>query len=944
MTPERWQQIREVLEKALELAPEQRSAFLGRACASDTSLRQEVATLLASNVDVRSSFLQSPPARLTLLPGTKLGDYEIKSVLGVGGMGEVYRARDPRLGRDVAIKVLPALLSTDTERLHRFEQEARAAAALNHPNILAVFRMGTHDGSPYLVSELLEGETLREQLTRGRLLVRKAIEYGVQVARGLAAAHEKGIVHRDLKPENLFVTRDERVKILDFGLAKLTQAQPDYEHNAPTVGGETEPGTVMGTVGYMSPEQVRGQPADHRTDIFSFGAILYEMLAGRRAFQRATAADTQSAILNEDPPLTSQVTTNIPPALQRVVHRCLEKNAGQRFQSAADLGFALDSLSEGSGPLTPPSQAGAGATRLVFPTNARLKWALMSMGTVVLIALASGLAWRYSKRIPNVTQQVVQRQLTASTPDNPIPGGQISRDGNFLAYSDSKGIAIEQIANGEIHRVPRSAGLLIADWFPDNLRLLVGDDNSDLWALSVLSGEKHKLAPNVYNASLSRDGSQILFTRRQGREMLTMPAEGGTPQSYFSLDPSEQFEAEDFSPDEKSIADIRVPNGQGLGTLEIRSLTGGQPRVLITDTALIGGGSNSIVWLPDGRILFGLYKTGSSNESDLWVLSPDMARSTANPVRLTNTTGSYIAAITVSRDGKRLAVTFTRYPFSVFLAGLNRTSDRIEEPVRITNDSWNNWPRAWSPDGQTLFFFAVRSNESLYKKNIQSDTTELFASNTGRVASAAMTPDGDWLIACTSGQSDPTKARQLLRYPVSGSAPESILPLAGEAEVQCAFSGARTCILSEMVGKQTVFYTLDPIHGKQGELARLDTPGQLNWRASPDGSRISIVETPGDSVRILELRSGQSHIIYPIPPQTSFQDAAWSYDGRRLFVTAFPDSSRGRLLEMDLDGHTRLLLENNLGWVGDPLPSPDGRHIAFLRVVTDSNVTLLENF
>ena len=352
MTPERWQQIRDVLEKALELAPGERSAFLNSACSSDQSLRQEVETLLASSDDVRSSFLQSSTLRVTLTPGTKLGDYEVKSLLGSGGMGEVYRARDSRLGRDVAIKVLPSFLSADSDRLRRFEQEARAAAALNHPNILAVHQMGTYEGAPYLVSELLEGETLREQIKRGRLSVRKAIDYGVQIARGLAAAHEKGIVHRDLKPENLFVTKDGRVKILDFGLAKLTQPQSGSEHAALTLTKGTEAGVVMGTVGYMSPEQVRGQTADHRADIFAFGAILYEMLAGKRAFQKPTSAETMTAILNEDPPGISQVTTNIPPALQRVVHRCLEKNPEQRFQSASDLAFALDALSESAGSAT----------------------------------------------------------------------------------------------------------------------------------------------------------------------------------------------------------------------------------------------------------------------------------------------------------------------------------------------------------------------------------------------------------------------------------------------------------------------------------------------------------------------------------------------------------------------------------------------------------------
>ena len=411
MTPERWQEIRDVLEKALELAPDERSAFLDRACSSDPSLRHEVDTLIASSDDVRSSFLQSSTLRVTLTSGTKLGDYEVKSMLGSGGMGEVYRARDSRLGRDVAIKVLPSFLSSDSDRLRRFEQEARAAAALNHPNILAVFQMGKYEGTPYLVSELLEGETLREQIKRGRLSVRKTIEYGVQIARGLAAAHEKGIVHRDLKPENLFVTKDGRVKILDFGLAKLTQPQSSSENSALTFTEGTEAGVVMGTVGYMSPEQVRGQAVDHRADIFAFGAILYEMLAGKRAFQKPTSPETMTAILNEDPPGISQVAANISPALQRVVHRCLEKNPEQRFQSASDLAFDLDALSESAG-----SAHSATAANVV--AGAARRWRVIVPAAVVVLALSVG-GYFYFHRKPKLTDKdtIVLADFANSTGD-----------------------------------------------------------------------------------------------------------------------------------------------------------------------------------------------------------------------------------------------------------------------------------------------------------------------------------------------------------------------------------------------------------------------------------------------------------------------------------------------------------------------------------------------
>ena len=283
---------------------------------------------------------------MTLAAGSKLGPYEILGQIGAGGMGEVYRAKDPRLGREVAIKVLPASFSQDADRLRRFEQEAKAAGVLNHPNITAVYDIGTADDAPYVVQELLEGETLRSVLAGGKLSPRKTIDYSLQIAHGLAAAHGKGIVHRDLKPENLFVTSDGRVKILDFGLAKLThQEEGSQATNLPTATAGTEPGVVLGTLGYMSPEQVRGKQADARSDIFSFGAILYEMLSGKRAFHGDSAADTMSAILKEDPPDLSVTNQSISPGLERIVRHCLEKNPEQRFHSAHDLAFDLEALS-----------------------------------------------------------------------------------------------------------------------------------------------------------------------------------------------------------------------------------------------------------------------------------------------------------------------------------------------------------------------------------------------------------------------------------------------------------------------------------------------------------------------------------------------------------------------------------------------------------------------
>src|SRR5262245_31363193 len=335
---------------------------------------------------------------------TRLGPYEIIASIGAGGMGEVYHARDTRLGRDVAIKVLPASFSDDPERLHRFQQEACAASALNHPNILSIFDVGTHDSSSYVVSELLEGQTLRQRLSGTALPQRKAIDYALQIVHGLAAAHEKGIVHRDLKPDNLFITNDGRVKILDFGLAKLTGAGNSElsQTGIPTRRVDTDPGKVMGTVGYMSPEQVKGRSVDHRSDIFSFGAILYEMLSGRRAFHGESAAETMSAILREDPPDLSETNQRISPALERLVNHCLEKNPEERFHSASDLAFALEALS-GSAPTSAQTTV---VSAITARRLTRRELIFASVAAVAIVALVAVLAFSYFRRTPNEARAV----------------------------------------------------------------------------------------------------------------------------------------------------------------------------------------------------------------------------------------------------------------------------------------------------------------------------------------------------------------------------------------------------------------------------------------------------------------------------------------------------------------------------------------------------------
>jgi Tol biopolymer transport system component len=365
---------------------------------------------------------------MTLAPGSRLGPYEIVSLLGAGGMGEVYRATDPRLGREVAIKVLPASVSGDGERLARFEQEARATAALNHPNILALHDIGTSP-SPYLVTELLDGESLRARLERGALPARKAIECATQLAAGLAAAHEKGIAHRDLKPENIFLTTDGHTKILDFGLAKLVAGRPaEAGHYAvsglATAAPGTTPGVVLGTVGYMAPEQVKGLPADHRSDIFAFGATLYEMLSGRRAFHKDTAPETMTAILNEEPPDLSVSLQPVPPALDRIVRRCLEKSPSARFQSTRDLAFALEGLStqSGSDSRLPPQ----------IPASPVTRWStrVLASAAVVLFVATAGLTYRQWRSAPAPVVAFTMAGRAGSV----LQGFALSPDGRAVAF------------------------------------------------------------------------------------------------------------------------------------------------------------------------------------------------------------------------------------------------------------------------------------------------------------------------------------------------------------------------------------------------------------------------------------------------------------------------------------------------------------------------------
>ena len=562
---------------------------------------------------------------MTLSAGTKLGRYEIRSKIGEGGMGEVYLARDEKISRDVAIKILPSAFATDAERLRRFEQEAQAAGALNHPNILVVYDVGTTSGengqAPYVVSELLEGETLRERMGGTALPQRKAIDYALQIAHGLAAAHDKGIIHRDLKPENLFLTRDGRVKILDFGLAKLTRLDGSQSQtDVPTRRVDTDPGVVMGTIGYMSPEQLRSKPADHRSDIFAFGAILYEMLSGRRAFRGESTADTMSAILREDPPELSETNKNIAPALERVVNHCLEKNPEERFHSSRDLAFAIEALSGSTG------LSGSTATLLSAWPSPRRERREFLVGVAAAIFLISTLvlAVLYFRRV-EPRRETMRFTLPAPESVNYSEWLALSPDGRHLAFvvrgADGKSLWVRALDSVKAQRLSGTDGAEFPFWSPDG-RFVGFFAGNKLKKIEASGGSPQVLAEasaDPRGAAWGPDGT-IIFTPTFTSPLLRVSAAGGATEPVTEFDRTLEQTSHRwpfFLPDGRHFLYFSRAKKKELEGIYIGSLDSKEGKLLLNASVLaayapaVGSAPGHLLFMRDSTLMAQPFDTSS---------------------------------------------------------------------------------------------------------------------------------------------------------------------------------------------------------------------------------------------------------------------------------------------------------------------------------------------
>ena len=725
--------------------------------------------------------------------GTKLGRYEIRSKLGEGGMGEVYRARDEKLNRDVAIKVLPASLSQDTDRLRRFEQEAQAAGALNHPNILAVYDVGTHDGAPYVVSELLEGETLRERLEGPPIPQRKAVDYATQIARGLAAAHARSIVHRDLKPENIFIASDGQVKILDFGLAKLIEPVGANQilTDLPTRKLNTTPGTVLGTLGYMSPEQVDGKPVDYRSDIFSFGVVLYEMLAGRRAFpQRETLRETLHAIAKEDPPVLSELNPHVSPSLEKVVQRCLEKKPEDRFQSTRDLAFALESLSGASTTSHPelstaPNLDMSTLPAVAAPSSLRL-WKILTVAAM-LAAVAVGVGAFILGKRAGIPPPLSYQRLTFSR--GTIWNARFAPDGQTVIYSARwNGNPLDVFAARAGKTESRSLKLentdLLAISATNEMAVLRNRQHLGSWFISrgtlarmpIDGSAPRDLLEDVQEADWSPDGTKLAVVRWvNGRSRLEYPV--GT----VLYETSGYISHPRISPKGDLVAfmDHQV-QADNRGWVAVVDLTGKK-------TVLTGewSGEEGLAWSPAGdEVWFTASKSGGHE--------PLYAVTLSGRQRVVLQMTVALMLHDISPDGRVLLTSYTD------------SQNIIGQPPGETKErdlSWLDWALLTdlSPDGKTILFEYAGESAGINYAVYLRQTNGSPAVRLGDGAVARLSPDGKWALTVLFTPSQLT-----------------VLPT-GAGEARTLERGPIEQYSNEVAwfpdGKQVVFQGREPGHG-----------------------------------------------------------------------------------------------------------------------------------
>ena len=907
------------------------------------------------------------------LIGKKVSHYRVLELVGGGGMGLVYKAEDLKLGRRIAMKFLPEELGKDPKALERFEREARAASALDHPNICAIYEFGEHEGQPFLVMPLLEGQTLRDRIAQSApLAVDTVLDIAMQIADGLDAAHQKGIIHRDIKPANIFITDRGEAKILDFGLAKLlgaetdTAAAPGLDHRdeeglgapqeiLPAVGHElflSQTGVAMGTAGYMSPEQVRGEKLDTRTDLFSFGLVIYEMATSQQPFTGDTAVALHDAILKHSPVPARQLNPALPAKLEEMIHRALEKDREARYQTASEIHSDLEVLKQEMEP------------------RARYRWWRLVAGIVALGIVASASIW-FAKRQPQPSawqREIKYRQLTSNSSENMVDGGGISPDGKYLAYPDRVGVHVKLIETGETQTIPQPEETKrngvwwgVGPWFPDSTRFLLnayprgGDTtfrssrSTSIWIASVLGGPPHKLRDEAEAADdVSPDGSLIVFEANAGRfgnrEIWVMRPDGEEARKVFEAGENSSIGGLQWWPGGQRViyAKAEGPIENGNTVFILRDLKGG-PFTTIVPPAR----TNDFFWLPDGRLIYRTDDSDTDLPDNLWQARFDLRTNTfAKPQRLTRLAGLVVNVDNVTADGKKLVIYEWRPHSNVFVGDLQAGGKRITPPTRLTLDEkWNN-PLAWTADNKAIIFYSDRAGVvGLYRQTLGQEAAEPLVTEKkgqGLDTVAALSPEGSWVLYIVSEGEGPGK---LMRVPVTGGTPQVVLTVNLDGWPRCARSPATLCAIAERSAdrKQLVFTAFDPVKGRGRELAKFNADATADWwDLSPDGTRLAILKSREGRIQILSL-NGRPPQEITVKGWNTLTTVSWAADGKGLFASSFTDRA-AVVLGVDPQGNARLLWEHRGGIDTYAVPSPDGRHLAMRAWNVEGNLWMMENF
>ena len=961
----------------------------------------------AHGAEVRSGN-QTPASAQRNLIGRRVSHYRVLEVLGGGGMGLVYSAEDIKLGRRVALKFLPEELAGDPLALGRFEREARAASALEHPNICPVYEFGEHDGQPFIVMQLLRGQTLRERIEEGipggsPFKIDELVDLAIQIAEGLDAAHQKSIIHRDIKPANIFITSRGEAKILDFGLAKLVEGVDQTDdcgtsdnHGIPVQelppipsANLTRTGATMGTASYMSPEQVCGENLDARTDLFSFGVVLYEMATGKQAFPAQTVAQVHEAILHRTPAPARKCSSELPLELEGIIHRALDKDRETRYQSAADMAHELKRLKfhTKAEPSSPVAVLSHHEPPVSTHQSLTFRWEVVVAAVFALLLVAAAVFWLI-KPNPHSILELKQRQLTTSSSEAEVLASAISPDGRYLAYADPLGIHLKLIQTGETRTIPQPESLKGSQmewdphvWLRDGTGFLaaasITGQRPSIWTVPLMGGPPRRLRDDARLWDTSPDGSFVAFTTNEGkvgdREVWLMSPEGEQLRKAWECDENSRVENVRWSPDSKRLAYYKVHQAASRleVSLESRDLTGSPPTTILSGTA---AESEDFYWLPDGRMIYSSVEPDSNrNSCNLWQMRVDTRTGQPReaPKRLTNWAGFCMANMSVTSDGKRLAFSRGSVQDSVYVADLEAGGDRITTPRRLTVSEGQNYPSAWTPDSRSVIFESDRNGQwGIFRQSLDEDTAEPIVAGLEDAVFPSLSPDGAWILySVFPNNGDSSTPVRLVRVARAGGPAQLVMTTAAMRQraaatttlgaptlalraptygsPRCARSPSTVCAIAELAPdrKDLIFTAFDPVKGRGRELTRLtlDPAIHYTWSLAPDGSSIAVLEGSEGRIRILSL-TGQPPQEIVVKAWDGIQTLDWAADGRGLYLCSYTQNS-SVLLRVDFEGNARALWQqkgsHHAIWVA---PSSDGRHVAMSGRSGNHNVWMIENF